>query len=676
MLPVIAFIVTALMAIVLVSLCDVKRKGIIVICAVITESFISSILAVGALSGSPAEVVFPGSYAIPDIFIRVDALAGWFIVIVNFTAITGALYGYHYMKVYKEQTSNLTLHWNAYIIVHVSMICVCSIQNSLVFLISWEMMTLAAFLLVIFEHQKRQTLKAGINYLIQSHVSMTCLMIGFIWVATQMKSFDFKAITQLSGLFPAYGSLALFFCFFIGFAIKAGLVPFHTWLPYAHPAAPAHISGVMSGVIIKMGIYGILRMVLLVKSDFTVIGYVLLILGVISGIYGVMLAILQHNLKKLLAYHSIENIGIIAIGIGMGCIGLGSGNQVLSVLGFAGALLHTLNHSLFKSLLFFAAGNVYQATHTIDIDKLGGIIKKMPYTSLLFLVASLAICGLPPFNGFISEFLIYTGLFRGLRDTVSTNLTMFIFAVFGLTLIGGLALLCFTKAFGTTFLGNARSVYEEIPSEKFRASILPMMLIVLPMLIVGLFPQFIVQALSEPTKQFTQYPGANLPFMNFPYTVTLTEISSASFMFLGIIIILLLIRKRASKYKPVLHGPTWNCAYTLPTSRLQYTASSFIRSYRKLAEPIFFIHKNKKEINGFFPMTGGNHETHPDDKVEMWLIRFPIKQIRYFLGRFTFLQNGNPQVYIFYGIMFIILLLAIPPLFDALKAWVIFLNNL
>jgi formate hydrogenlyase subunit 3/multisubunit Na+/H+ antiporter MnhD subunit len=190
----------------------------------------------------------------------------------------------------------------------------------------------------------------------------------------------------------------LFMCFFTGFAIKAGFVPFHTWLPYAHPVAPAHVSGMMSGVMIKLGIFGILRMLLLMNQNYLIIGYFILIISIISGIYGVILAIVQHNLKKLLAYHSIENIGIIGIGIGIGAIGVGEKNAYLAFAGFAGALLHTLNHSLFKSLLFYGSGTIYQAIHTLNIDSMGGLIKKMPKTAITFLIGALAICGLPPFK--------------------------------------------------------------------------------------------------------------------------------------------------------------------------------------------------------------------------------------------------------------------------------------
>ncbi|HAH24622.1 MAG TPA: hypothetical protein DCL77_12870, partial [Prolixibacteraceae bacterium] len=374
---------------------------------VIVTGIFSSIIAIPALTGHETQILLEGTIAFGPVSIKIDALSAWFIMVVNFTMVTGALYGLNYMKVYKDQKTNLAMHWLAYISLQISLVLICSVQNAMVFLLCWEMMAVSAFILVIFEHYKADTLKAGINYLIQSHVSILFLMLGFIYVAVKTHSYDFSAIADFSHRQSPMAGTVLFLCFSIGFAIKAGFVPFHTWLPHAHPVAPSHVSGVMSGVVIKIGIYGILRMVLLINADYSTIGYIILFVSIFSGLYGVALAIIQHNLKKLLAYHSIENIGIIGIGIGIGCIGLGSANELMATLGFMGALLHTLNHSLFKSLLFYSAGNVYQSAHTVSIERLGGIIKQMPHTALLFLIAALAICGLPPLNGFISEFLIY-----------------------------------------------------------------------------------------------------------------------------------------------------------------------------------------------------------------------------------------------------------------------------
>jgi hydrogenase-4 component B len=195
------------------------------------------------------------------------------------------------------------------------------VQNGFILLLLWELMALSNFILIIFEHYKPETIKAGINYLVQSHVSIVFIMLGFIYVAFKTGNYTFDAIAEFSGNQSTLAGTALFLCFFVGFAIKAGFVPFHTWLPYAHPAAPTHVSGIMSGVVIKIGIYGIFRMLLLIKTDYTTIGYIILFISLFTGIYGVMLATIQHDLKKLLAYHSIENIGIIGIGIGIGCLG-------------------------------------------------------------------------------------------------------------------------------------------------------------------------------------------------------------------------------------------------------------------------------------------------------------------------------------------------------------------
>ena len=671
----VVFILTALIAISIVPFVGTRWKGLLAIIAVSINSVLSGIVAFKALTGINTLLTFPGSFVTGLIPVRIDALSAWFILVINFTFLTGVIYGFHYMKAYKSQKANLSIHWIAFILVHTSLIIITAIQNSLAFLIIWEVMALSSFLLVIFEHYNKGTLKAGINFLIQSHISILFLMLPFIGVAIKMNSYDFTAITAYSQQNPLLTNLGLFLCFFTGFAIKAGFVPFHTWLPYAHPAAPAHVSGVMSGVIIKIGIYGILRMLLLIKSDYVTVGYIILFFSVISGIYGVMLAILQHNLKKLLAYHSIENIGIIGIGIGLGCIGLGTGNQLLSMFGFAGALLHTLNHSLFKSLLFYSAGNVYQATHTMDIEHLGGIAKRMPHTSILFLIAALAICGLPPFNGFVSEFLIYSGMFSGLHTATLMPLWALIFSIFGLALIGGLALLCFTKAFGTVFLGTPRMKMEHSVIEARIGSILPMYVGVALIILIGLFPTFFVKALSLPVGLFASKIGSIQQAEELYSLDTLNMISLCALGIFSLAGLIYFIRWRVTSSKQLVINTTWGCGYIAPTSKIQYTASSFVRTYRKLAEPLLSIEKKKKDIHGIFP-DHGQHETHPYDKVESLLIDFPLKVIRRFINRFSFLQNGVLQIYILYGVAFIGLILITPLIYERVISLIQFLNRL
>lgn len=672
---IVAFIAVVFAAIILIPFTGVKWKGIITLTAVCVNTTISSIIAVRSLAGINLIEMLPGSFVTGLIPVRVDALSGWFMLIINFTFVTGAFYGFQYLKAYRTQTANLSLHGIAYVLAHSALISICALQNSMAFLIAWEIMALSSFILVIFEHYRQDTLKAGINFLIQSHISILLLMLGFMWVALKMNSYDFTAITSFSMEHSMLTNFALLFVFMIGFFIKAGFVPFHTWLPYAHPAAPAHVSGVMSGVIIKIGIYGMLRMLLLIRNDYVSIGYAILIISVISGVYGVMLATLQHNLKKLLAYHSIENIGIIGIGIGLGCIGLGTGNAWMSTLGFAGALLHTLNHSLFKSLLFYAAGNVYQATHTMNIEHLGGLIRKMPKTSFVFLISALAICGLPPFNGFISEFLIYSGMLAGFKGAEFTLVWILVFSLFGLVLIGGLAIMCFTKAFGTVFLGSPRHHLHASAGEAGIGSLIPMYAGLVLIISIGIFPKYFIAALAQPLGLFVNKSAPVIPDAGL---LSFEALNWIGFCAMGIGIfaaVIFFIRKKVTQNKPQSYAATWGCAYVAPTSKMQYTASSYVRTFRKLSEPMLDIAVKKEDIKGIFPVHG-RHETHPYDKAEAWLIDFPLRQLQFFINRFHFLQNGYLQVYIIYGVVFVTMVLVMPALYDKIMALVQFFNQL
>ena len=671
----VAFSIVIILAVVLIPIISAQWKGIITIATVIAIAFLSSLIAIAALAGRDSEFLFLGSFVTGNVPVRIDALSGWFILIINFNFITGAIYGMGYMKAYHSQKANLSLHCVSFILLQASLISICSLQNTIVFLVAWEIMALTSFILIIFEHNKKETLNAGINFLIQAHIGIMFLTLGFIWVALKTNSYDFKAIALFNSSNSLLTGFALFLCFFIGFAIKAGFVPFHTWLPYAHPAAPSHVSGVMSGVIIKMGIYGILRMLLLIKTDYLLIGYIIFSISILSGIYGVMLAIIQHNLKRLLAYHSIENIGIIGMGIGLGCIGIGKGIDLLIVLGFAGALLHSLNHSLFKSILFYSAGNVYQATNTVDIEKLGGIGKQMPHTSLLFLISALAICGLPPFNGFVSEFLIYNGMFTGLHGSDKTFLSFIVFGLFGLALVGGLAMLCFTKAFGAVFLGTPRHIFHHLPQEAGIMKLLPIYIGSMLILAIGLFPKMFIVALSRPLDLFLRISDSKVQPRILPVMESLSMIGLCSAGLLILAGLIYFVRKRMTINKPAFVESTWGCGYIAPTIKMQYTASSFIRAYRKLAEPVLSIRKKKKEITGIFPETGGQ-ETHPYDKIEEWFIDYPLQRLKIFLNRFIFLQNGNLQFYILYGVVFISLVLGVPFVIAYLKTLITFLNHL
>lgn len=669
------FLAITVLTVLLIPFLKVRWKGFALFSGIVLNALLSGYFAVQCLSGQILEFSFPGSLVTGPVNLRIDSLSGWFILIINFVFVTGGFYGLFYMNTYQKQRNNLALHSIAFILLHASLVGLCAIQNSIVFLVAWEIMAVTAFLGVIFEHEKMATLRAGINYLIQSHVAIVFLTVGFIWVAIKTGSYDFSALTAYTTQHSGAAGLVLFLCFFIGFAIKAGFVPFHTWLPYAHPAAPAHISGIMSGVIIKIGIFGILRFITLIKTDYYTIGLIIMAVSVISGLYGVMLAIVQHNLKKLLAYHSIENIGIIGMGIGMGCIGLGTGNSLLASLGFAGALLHTLNHALFKSLLFFTAGNVYQATHTLQIDQLGGLIKKMPQTALLFLIAAIAISGIPPFNGFVSEFIIYSGFYYWMQGSLIGQLMAIIFSILALVLIGGLALLCFTKAFGIVFLGSSRKKFHHEVKEVSFLQLLPLYFIAFFIVLIGVFPQFLLNALGQPVHLLAGIlPASGLSFQDKIGEI-LQPVTLGTWMFILLILIVFAFRRFAVQNRKVAIETTWGCGYVAPTEKLQYTAGSFVRAYSKLFRPFLLASKNEKEIHGIFPIEG-SYESHIYDRIEKYMIDNPIAAYKSFLGRFLFLQNGKLQFYILYGIIFIVLVICIPLFYDQIVLFKDFIKQI
>ncbi|HUW92107.1 MAG TPA: proton-conducting transporter membrane subunit, partial [Bacteroidales bacterium] len=482
-------------------------------------------------------------------------------------------------------------------------------------------------------------------------VGMFFILIAFLMVekATGQMSFD-----ALLPYFSGHDNLLLFILFFIGFGIKAGFIPMHTWLPEAHPAAPSHVSGVMSGVMIKMGIYGIIRVLISVQTDLLLIGVIILVISLISGVLGVMMAIVQHDLKRLLAYHSIENIGIIGVGIGLGMIGMATNNAALSLLGFSGGLLHVLNHSLFKSLLFFNAGSVFKATHTRNIEHLGGLSKTMPYTSMLFLVGSLAICGLPPFNGFISEYLIYLGMFKSLSVVNLYQSIIILGTIVGLSLIGGLAIFCFTKAFGIVFLGEPRTEKalhaKEVSRDMIFAQFIPVAFIIL----IGLGSVYFVKPVFKIVAQTFSLPDMSI--LTGTMADNLTQISILGGIFVVITITLLFYRFLHLKNKQVETGPTWGCGYTAGTSKQQYTATSYAYNYNHLAKPLLQTRKIMDDIgeDEIFP---GKRTfiSHSDDIFKKLLIDKPIDWFSGLLKKIAVMQTGLIQHYILYAFVFMLL---------------------
>ncbi len=588
-----------------------------------------------------------------EINLMVDKLSGFFIFIINFTVLTGALYARGYLLPFhrKKTKTEMAWHYFNFLVLYISMLMVVMIREGFSFLIFWELMSVSTFFLIVFESDKSENVKAGIKFLLQMHVALFILIISFFissFATDQNFGFD-----NLTIYFKEYSPFPLFLLFFIGFGVKAGFIPLHTWLPHAHPSAPSHVSGIMSGVMIKMGIYGIVRVLTYIHTELIQIGIFILIISVISGIVGVTIAIVQHDFKRLLAYHSIENIGIIGIGIGIGVIGLGINNPVLASLGFAGGLLHVLNHSLFKSLLFYSAGSIYQMTHIRNIELLGGLMKKMPLTALFFLLGAMAISGLPPFNGFISEFLIYIGLFINLSSEDLGLSFLLLGSVVALVVIGGLAIYCFTKVFSIIFLGNPRSESEILAKEVPKSMLVPKFLISFLIIIIGVCPVLILKPLSLVTGIFVE-------------DISILQNMSGSFSSFSLVFGLLLLfifliwvlKLKLSRKKNHSIETTWGCGYTggIPSVH-QYTATSYAGYVSFKAKLLVGIKKKFKKIEkeNIFP-DETKYETHNSDIFEDNLVINPVKKLFLFMEKIAVLQTGNIQHYLLYAILFVVVI--------------------
>ena len=515
-------------------------------------------------------------------------------------------------------------------------------------MISWEMMSLSSFFLVIYSHESAENRKAGYLYFVFTHVGAMFVLAAFGLIYGHTGSFEF---TPMAGV-PETVKILIFVLSFIGFGSKAGVFPFHVWLPHAHPAAPSHISAVMSGVMIKTGIYGILRVYAILDFHTPVFGYITLIAGVVSGILGVVYALGQHDIKRLLAYHSVENIGIILIGLGMGMIGAATGNPLVAVLGFAGGILHVLNHSLFKSLLFMGAGMVLHQTGTRSIDALGGLLKGMKITGTTFIIGSLAICGLPPFNGFVSEFLIYMGSFKAIPFG-SIDFAMSVFAIISLAVIGGLALACFTKVVGVVFQGEPRTKAAENVKEKGLAMMVPMGVLAAACVIIGVFPKvFIHMALTAVQALGLDY--GRIPVE--PFGRIAGNITFAALLFLVLVLIVIGIRSIYYKNKTATTSGTWGCGFTQPTVKMQYTGSSYAGSILEFFSAAAPLSEDHPPIKGRFPLKTHYH-SHINDIAELHMKNAVVRPIFYLFDKLRWMQHGDIHLYIGYILLTILLLL-------------------
>lgn len=540
-----------------------------------------------------SELLLPLPFSHHYLTFYLDPLSNFFLILVFGLSLLCAIYGNEYLKVH----GNHNKMWFTYSLLAASMAMVTIAGDAISFLVFWEMMALSSFFLVASEWEDKKSSRASWIYLSFTQIGTAALLVFFLylWKAAGAPDFDsFKAL-QLGGAANFLFVLAL-----IGFGSKAGIIPFHIWLPEAHPAAPTHVSALMSGVMIKIGIYGLLRAFSFLGPPDFMWGALLIVIGAVSGILGVLLAIAQHDIKRLLAYHSVENIGIIILGIGIGVIGVATSSPVLATLGFAGGLLHVCNHALFKSLLFMSAGSAILKTNTREINYMGGLIKVLPLTALAFLIGSLSISGIPPFNGFVSEFLIYAASFLGLQEQSVRCVLLLMAAILSLSLIGGLALLCFTKAFGIIFLGEPRRISTSDLSENRWGITIPMIFLALLCMVIGIAPVIFLPLIATPLQALLGTHAADM--YQYPRLASfMGNLTIATLSFSAVFLLLLIGRKFLSRGKTVQPGITWDCGFIKPSPRLQYTASSFAYPILEYFARVLRTRKQGPDISDYFP---------------------------------------------------------------------------
>jgi len=547
--------------------------------------------------------------------LAIDGLSAWFLIGIGVLSLSVAFYSWGYMQ--REMAHGGVPVFGALLCLLVaSLVAVVCAADIVLFLVGWESMTLCAFFLVGFHDRDPEARRGAWMYIVATHLGTAlCVLPMFAIIAGRAGTTDFAAFPSAWGAVGSRDCALVFLLGLIGFGTKAGFMPMHVWLPVAHPIAPTPVSALLSGVVIKTGIYGLLRLLTWLPPLPPACAVVVLMVAMVSGVLGVLYALAQHDLKRLLAYHSVENIGIIGVGIGVGMLGQSSGHATVALLGYAGALLHVLNHALFKALLFFSAGGVIFSTHCGQMDRLGGLAKRTPINAFLFLVGAVAICGLPPLNGFVSEWLVYGSLFYRAVGTAGAFAAAPVVALVALALMGALALACFAKVYAVVFLGEPRDPLLSVrPIPKTMTA--GMALLAVPCVTIGVFPAYFVKlvgpAVQRLVPQLADEAGSRVDSM-LALSGRLGWLAAALAAFLVVLALVRRLFERSTSLRSF--SRTWGCGYAFPTPRMQFTASSFawslIGSFRSLLWP----ERHYAPPRGPFP-AGGRLVTHTADLVE------------------------------------------------------------
>jgi len=603
------------------------------------------------LSGKAQSLLYSWSLPGASWEISVDDLGAFFLVPVFLMGGLGAVYGSSYwsQKKHPGNARRLRFFWGT---VMAGMVVLILARNSILFLLGWEFMALSGFFMVGTEDRVPEVRRASWIYFISTHVATLTLFALFVLMRQVTGSFRLRPIG------PAEADLGtlywIFFLSLFAFGLKAGLMPLHVWLPDAHANAPSHVSALLSGIMLKMGIYGLVRIYGYLPAPPVSWGASLLFLGSAGGILGIAFALGQRDLKRLLAYSSVENIGIITMGLGLAMVGRSVGRPDWVLLGMAGCLLHVWNHSLFKPLLFLGAGSVVHALKTREIDRMGGLARSMPRTYGLFLVGAVAIAGLPPLNGFVSELLIYGGLFRALPAEGTSVWVAVALAAPALALIGALAVACFVKVTGAVFLGAPRLETAHTPRECSWLMTLPMVILAACCVAVGLGAPWFAPLLNRVVECWA--PQEHLHLSSLESLVPLGPLTLIGASLAGTVAVAVVLAELWLRPSRAPQTGTWDCGYARPSPRMQYTSSSFADPLMSLLRGVLRPLRRIPDVKGLFPERS-RFQSFVEDVV---LYRFivPVAEFLKVLAiRVRILQRGQTRNYVLYVFATVVLLL-------------------
>lgn len=615
----------------------VRFQGIVAAVVIAVGAVFAAVAGVTAIV-LPAGVTVPaGDFVLPEM----DAIGGVFALAVAISGVACSVYAVGYLPGHATGKNQVQtgLHFAALVALFYSMLGVIGAKDTYGFLFWWELMTLSSFVLVMFDGERKEVLHAAVGYLVLMHIGFFLLLGGFVAPQGGEAFFAGRGMTV-----PA------FLLFLVGFGLKAGIFPLHMWLPVAHPAAPSHVSAMMSGVMIKMGIYGIVRSALALTPDgIFAMGLLVFVLGAVTAVFGIARAAVQIDIKRLLAYSSIENIGIICLGIGLGLLGRSVESDFLAYAGFGGALLHVLGHSNYKTMLFLGAGSVVAATHNRDMNRLGGLLRRMPVTGILFLVATMAICTVPGLVGFASEFVLFDGLFGAI--TRGEMVAAAVAGIVALALVGGLTLMTFTKAYGITFLGNPRGCAareaHEVGAVMLLAQVLP-----LAGILAGpvLYPYIVLENADVlfGARYYAQ------PMIDRMWIVE-GVMAGVVLLTVGLVFLKQWLNRRAGVAS--VRRPTWGCAFTAPDKRMQYTASSYNRELQTMwGDRQREATSSALPEEEIFPAERA-FSTEDRDTTARAVTHWFARMLRRWTARLALFQTGKTNHYVLHALVLFVLIL-------------------